>query len=145
MRTGAWNFGPAAMAGAAALFAVVAAAFGGADIADAAGRTAARVAKVGSDPNATAAVWLETSLHRVFPDTPPGSSDLSLLAPRNGRIAFQACVRSGDVQVLYTEVKLDGADDLKPRVRFEELVPVKAFSAPMSDADGTSPAWCPTR
>jgi len=97
---------------------------------------AARVVQIGSDSKATAAAWLQTSLHRVYPDTRPGSATLELLAARNGRIAFQVCIRSESVQTLYTEVQIKDADDLRPRVRFEELVPVRLFSAAMSEVEG---------
>jgi hypothetical protein len=68
--------------------------------------------------------WLETSLHRVFPASEPGAKELSLLAARNGRIAFQACVRNGRTQPLSVECSVSGAEDLKPLVRFVGLVPM---------------------
>jgi hypothetical protein len=96
----------------------------------------AKEVQLGSQPNAKAEVWLESSLHRVYPSTSPGHDSLELLAARNSRIAFQVCARSENVQVLYVEPKLQGVDDLNPRVRFEELVPVERFTAPMSDVEG---------
>src|SRR5262245_11298930 len=49
--------------------------------------------KIDGGANAKVLFWLETSLHRVYPATKPGSTNLSLLAARNSKIAFQACFR----------------------------------------------------
>ena len=51
-----------------------------------------RVVQVGSVAESTAQVWLETSLKRVFPHTPPASTELSLLAARNGRLSFLSLI-----------------------------------------------------
>ncbi len=75
------------------------------------------------------ATWLETSLHRVFPASAPGEKSLSLLAARNGRIAFQACVRNGRTHPLAVECSIADVDDLKPRVRFVGLVPMPHLTA----------------
>jgi hypothetical protein len=66
--------------------------------------------------------WLKTSLERVFLGSTPGTADLSLLAARNSKVAFQACVRNDRVKPLKVECKVDAADDLKPQVRFVGLV-----------------------
>ncbi len=92
--------------------------------------------QLGTDPQAKAEVWLESSLARVYPDTKPGRAELELLVPRNGRVAFQICARSEKVQVLYVEPKLVGADDFKSKIRFEGLVPVQNFSASLSEVEG---------
>jgi hypothetical protein len=69
--------------------------------------------------------WLESSLKRVFPATAPGSATLELLAARNGRASFQACARNDRVQPLDIECTVTGGDELKPRVRWVEMVPVR--------------------
>src|SRR5262245_47462750 len=69
--------------------------------------------------------WLESSLRRVFPATAPGSATLEILAARNGRASFQACVRNDRVEPLDIECSVVGGDELKPRVRWVELVPVR--------------------
>jgi len=74
--------------------------------------------------SAAASLWLENSLTRVFPNSPPGSSTLHLRSARNARIAFQVCVRSDAVKPLRVECAVAGADDLKPRVRLVGLVPM---------------------
>src|SRR6185312_12659124 len=55
--------------------------------------TAVRVT-LGKEAAPTIAVWLETSLKRVFANARPGGAALRVLAPRNGRVAFQACLRN---------------------------------------------------
>ena len=83
-------------------------------------------------------VWLESSLRRVFPDTPPGAKELSLLAARNTRVSFQVALRTADAVKTKTACAVSGADDLKPRVRFVALVPVPHHTpnTPLSDLDG---------
>src|SRR6478609_2374913 len=72
----------------------------------------------------TVSLWLESSLKRVFPNTEPGSSKLELLAPRNGTISFQACVREVRPAPLNIDGQIEGADDLSGRVRLVGLVPM---------------------
>src|SRR3954447_8610000 len=79
---------------------------------------------VAADQPPEVSTWLATSLHRVFPASAPGGKELSLLAPRNGRIAFQACVRNTRRAPLPVECSIRGADDLKPVIRFVGLVPM---------------------
>ena len=100
--------------------------------------SAARAVRLGSSPESTAHVWLESSLKRVFPDDAPGSTELSLLAPRNARASLQIAVRTGDLVKTATTCSVVDADDLKPRVRFVGLVPVPhhAPGTPLSDLDG---------
>ena len=68
-----------------------------------------------SGPNI--AFWLESSLKRIFPASPPGTTNLSLLAARNSRLAFQACLQNRRVHPLAVACSISGADDLKPQVR----------------------------
>lgn len=79
-----------------------------------------------ADPRVS--LWLETSLKRVFPGSKPGSSQLELLAARNGRIAFQACLRNDRAAVLNGECKVTGSDDLRPQVRLVRCVPMPHFT-----------------
>jgi len=104
----------------------------------AAAESAARAVQLESSPQSTAHVWLETSLNRIFPDAAPGSTDLSLLAPRNARASFQVAVRTGDLVKTATSCSVTGADDVSPRVRFVGLVPVPhhAPGTPLSELDG---------
>ncbi len=75
-------------------------------------------------PGASAACWLESSLKRVFPVSAPGTTNLHLLAARNSRIAFQACVQNRGPQPFPVGCSLSGADDLSPRIRRVGFVPV---------------------
>src|SRR4051794_27459001 len=67
--------------------------------------------------------WLESSLKRVFPATPPGSAAPEIIVARNGRASFQACVRNDRVRPLDIECTVSGGDDLRPRVRWVGIVP----------------------
>lgn len=79
-------------------------------------------------PGAQISFWLESSLNRVFPGSPPGSAQIELLAARNGRIAFQACLRNDRISPLDVECKVIGADDVKPQVRLVGFVPMPHFT-----------------
>jgi len=70
------------------------------------------------------AFWLETSLHRIYPKSVPGGTNLSLLAARNGKISFQACVQNRSVHPLRVQCSVSGTDDLNSRVRSVGLVPM---------------------
>jgi hypothetical protein len=70
------------------------------------------------------AFWLETSMKRIFPTTPPGEASLHLLAARNSRIAFQACLQNRSTTAINVDCKILGADDLKPLVRLVGFAPV---------------------
>src|SRR5438270_10416952 len=74
-------------------------------------------ARVG-DSSSGIKTWIETSLHRVFPNSPTGaSSDLNLIAARNQTLSFQACLRNGTAGKLHVECKVEGNSDVKVRVR----------------------------
>src|SRR5690242_2360214 len=87
-----------------------------------------KLVRLGKEKETTVALWLETSLKRVFPNTEPGSPQLKLLAPRIGTVSFQACVRNNRIWVLRTNCKLEGADGLGARVRLVGLVPMTHFT-----------------
>ena len=78
-----------------------------------------------ASPDPSVAFWLETSLQRVFPASPAGTTtNLPLLAARNSRIAFQACLQNRRVHPFGVQCSLVGADDLKPQVRRVGYVPL---------------------
>jgi hypothetical protein len=72
----------------------------------------------------TAQFWLETSMKRVFPASEPGSTNLSLLTPRNAKLSFQACFRSNRSGAQQVKCSLKNAEDLNPRIRLVGLVPM---------------------
>jgi hypothetical protein len=84
----------------------------------------AKQVTLGDEKEPTVAVWLASSLTRVFPNTPPGSTALELLAARNGTISFQACVRNNRAYRLSIDGAIEGAEDLAGRVRLVGLVPM---------------------
>lgn len=79
---------------------------------------------LGDEKQATVYLWLDTSLTRVFPQAKPGSTKLQLLAPRNGTISFQACVRNERAYTLSLDGVIQGTDDLSGQVRLVGLVPM---------------------
>src|SRR5437867_9228234 len=87
------------------------------------------------DADKRATFWLETSLKRIFPTSAPGSTNLNLLAARNSKIAFQACVKNLKTQPLYIDCKTIGVDDFKPQVRLVGFAPVWHHTPHTSDAD----------
>ena len=109
----------------------------------------ASTAKSVGKEGATVSFWLETSLKRIFSNTAPGAGDLQLIAARNGKIAFQVGFRNDRTHPVHVECKLEGADDLKPQVRFVGLVPMHHFTpgTDPSELDGVghSRASSPTR
>ena len=78
--------------------------------------------KAGDKVDETVPFWLETSLNRVFPGTKPGNDSLELLAARNSRISFQACLKNLRPAELHAGCQVVGADSFKPRVRYVGLV-----------------------
>ncbi|HEY0669407.1 MAG TPA: DUF4091 domain-containing protein [Sphingobacteriaceae bacterium] len=79
--------------------------------------------------------WLESSLNRVFPQTPSKKAgQFDLLAARNSRISFQACFRNNTSKVKKVECSIEGAEDLKPVIRIVGLVPMPKFT-PITDFD----------
>lgn len=74
------------------------------------------------------AIWLESSLKRIFPASPAGSTNLNLLAARNGKIAFQVGLRNREIYWQHIECSLADADDLKSQVRLVGFVPVQHFT-----------------
>jgi hypothetical protein len=86
------------------------------------------IVETNGGPGAHLSLWLESSLKRVYPGTKPGTAALDLLAARNSKVAFQACIRNESVKPIKIECKVIGADDLKPQVRFVGLVPLTHFT-----------------
>ena len=86
-------------------------------------------------PGPSVAFWLESSLKRVFPASPAGTTNLYLLAARNGRIAFQACLQNRRVHPLTVACSVAGADDLRPHVRRVGYVPLLHFTTDTEPAE----------
>lgn len=83
--------------------------------------------------------WLETSMNRVFPNSPPGSAEtLKLLAARNERISFQGCLRNLRIGMIRVRAAVIGADDWKPIIRRVGFVPLQGLNTdvPKDEIDG---------
>lgn len=92
--------------------------------------------------------WLETSLRRVYPTSPPsGGAPLSLISARNARLSFQACFRNDRINSVIVRCKVVGADDCSPRVRRVGFVPMRALNTyvPTDEVEGIGhiPGMCP--
>jgi hypothetical protein len=73
--------------------------------------------------------WLQNSLGRVFPSSPPGGvQTVRLLAGRNERISFQACVHNPMPSAISAHIAVDDAQDLAIVVRRVGYVPVAHFN-----------------
>ncbi len=69
-------------------------------------------------PDLEVLFWLQSSLKRVYPKSEPGSAEpLSIIAPRNGRVSFQACLRNNRPWELRPTCAVTGADGLQVQVR----------------------------
>ncbi|MFO0791408.1 MAG: DUF4091 domain-containing protein [Pirellulales bacterium] len=82
------------------------------------------VASIDAEAKPSTSLWLESSLQRVFPNTAPGDARLELLAPRNGTVSFQACIRTSRAVPLHVDAEMNGAADLEGRIRLVGLVPM---------------------
>ncbi|MDB6027390.1 MAG: hypothetical protein JWM68_3613 [Verrucomicrobiales bacterium] len=87
------------------------------------------------DKKEQAAFWLETSMKRIFPSTEAGNTSLHLLAARNSRIAFQACLQNRSTAALYVDCKTSGADAFKPLVRLVGFAPMWHHTAGTSEKE----------
>ena len=90
-------------------------------------------------PDLQVKFWLESSLKRVYPRSEPGSAEpLSILAPRNGTVSFQACLRNDRPWELKPTCTVTGADDLKIQVRRVGYVPMLHVTSdtPPSELEG---------
>ena len=73
-------------------------------------------------------VWLETSLHKVFPQSPAMNKDsLTLQAARNSRISFQVAFHSDMKDQTQITCNIE-AGDIKSQVRYVGLVPFQHFN-----------------
>ncbi|MBA4147435.1 MAG: hypothetical protein H0X66_04915 [Verrucomicrobia bacterium] len=92
--------------------------------------------------------WLETSLKRVYPTSPAGSSQLApLLTARAAKLSFQACFRNEKINSAIVKCEVVGADDLKPVIRRVGFVPMRNINTyvPTEEVEGIGfiPGLCP--
>lgn len=85
-------------------------------------------------------LWMQSSLKRVYPGSAPaGSATISLLAPRNGRVSFQVCLRNERViPIVAAECSITGAAGLDVTVRRVGYVPMRhcTYDTPQSELEG---------
>ncbi|WP_018628640.1 DUF4091 domain-containing protein [Niabella aurantiaca] len=99
-------------------------------------------------PDAPMAVWLQSSLQRIFPQSPAQTAAaLELQAARNSRVSFQVAFRSNMKDQTHISCSTEGAETLHPRVRYVGLVPMPHFNTDVSpeelDGVGYLPGWLP--
>ncbi|MEW5979479.1 MAG: DUF4091 domain-containing protein [Acidobacteriota bacterium] len=85
------------------------------------------------------AIWLESSLQRVFPSTQPTSSaQLNLLTARNAQVSFQACVRNQTSKAVKVTCMVEGSRELDVQIRRVGYVPVPHHTTEveLSELDG---------
>lgn len=74
-------------------------------------------------------VWLETSLKRIFPQSPAGTArELELTVARGSRVSFQVGFHSDLKDQVHIECSMENAGELKPRIRYVGLVPMHHFT-----------------
>lgn len=83
-----------------------------------------------------ARLWLETSLHRVFPTSPEGDKTrLDLLAARNQTLSFQACLRNTTTRKLHVECNATATSDVPVTIRRVGYVPMPHRTTDVDDSD----------
>jgi hypothetical protein len=92
--------------------------------------------------------WLETSLKRVYPNSPPGSAKpLELLAARNQKLSFQVCFRNLKTNSVKMQCEVSDAGGCSARVRRVGFVPMRALNTyvPEKEVEGIGqiPGLCP--
>lgn len=93
------------------------------------------------------AFWLETSLKRVYPTSPAGNAELTLLAARNEKISFQACFRNEKVNSAIVSCEVVADNGFKPVIRRVGFVPLRNLNTatPLDELEGVGhiPGLCP--
>jgi len=92
--------------------------------------------------------WLETSLRRVYPTSPPGGSTaLDMLAARNERLSLQACFRNLETNSAIVRCDVSAPDGWGVRVRRVGFVPMRGLDTftPKDELEGIGfiPGLCP--
>lgn len=90
-------------------------------------------------PGSKVAVWLETSLKRVFPRSDPGPrTALELATPRNARLSFQVCYQNQSTDALRPECSVSAPEGVDVQVRRVGYVPQWNLTAqvPLEEIEG---------
>ncbi|MGN8039211.1 DUF4091 domain-containing protein [Chitinophaga sp. 22321] len=79
--------------------------------------------------DSTMDIWLETSLKRIFPQTPAGTAtQLDMMAARGSRISFQVGFHSNMKDQTHLTCSMENAEVLQPKIRYVGLVPLHHFT-----------------
>ena len=84
-------------------------------------------------------VWLESSLKRIYPTSPPGGHKrLRIESARGARVAFQACFYNNGYYPVTVECSVPEKEGIKSLVRRVGYVPMRGFTygTPREDLDG---------
>ncbi|MDF2684228.1 MAG: hypothetical protein K0R47_5418 [Brevibacillus sp.] len=74
--------------------------------------------------NSHIAMWLQSSLKRVYPTSEPeGRESIELITPRNAKLSFQACMKNYRTMPIQVECEAEAADGLEVQVRRVGYVP----------------------
>ena len=87
----------------------------------------------------SAQFWLENTMKRIYPNSQVGSGEpLSLLAARNERISFQACVRNCKMDPIRIRAAVASAPDWDVRIRRVGYAPMQHLNSdsPRGETDG---------
>lgn len=92
--------------------------------------------------------WLETSLRRVYPNSQPGEEKtLKIIAAKNERISFQACVRNFSTDSAMVKCEIIENSNFASRVRRVGHVPMIQLNTytPKNELEGIGhiPGLCP--
>ena len=94
---------------------------------------------IGDGQHSKIVCWLESSLKRVYPQSPIGQARaMTLLSPRNARVSFQACLRNQSTCAITVDCSVTAPEDLKVSIRRVGYVPMWNHTAdvPMTEQDG---------
>jgi len=95
--------------------------------------------EVSKEREHSVAVWLESSLKRVYPTSAAGScARLELTAARNSRVSFQACFYNDGCYPISVECSVQQENGIQAVVRRVGYVPMRGFTqgTPKDDLDG---------
>jgi hypothetical protein len=84
--------------------------------------------------------WLQSSLRRVYPKSPPGGGQLlELVSPRNARLSFQACLHNNGLLPIDVTCEVEGKEGIQVQVRRVGWVPQAYVShnTPLDELEGS--------
>lgn len=91
-----------------------------------------------------ATVWIETSLHRVFPTSlPTRTAELTIVSGRNQFVAFQVSVRNESTHRLHVVCDVSGPPDIQVTIRTVGYVPMPHRTTEVDDAEEDGVGYLP--